>query len=223
MPKAEIELKKQMEIVDTDKEIKPEPGEFRAILELVVKDANGKVTERRVQKSESFVRQFLELLMVQAAQISVHMALPVTDVAGNSAFIYAGGHTFNTNAAANDDSFGVQVGTGATPPTINDHRLESKISHGVGVGQLQHGGVTYGLPASDPTTSHFTITRDFSNASGSAVTVNEIGIVVKALDFSTDYSPVDRYILTIRDVVAGGISVPNGETLTVNYRLQASI
>ena len=31
------------------------------------------------------------------------------------------------------------------------------------------------------------------------------------------------YFLIIRDVISGGIDVPNGQTLTVNYREQAAI
>jgi len=130
---------------------------------------------------------------------------------------------FDCAAAAGDQNKGIMVGTGTTAPTIDDYQLGTRITHGTAAGQLQHGGVAFGLPASDPTTSQFTITRDFANASGGSITVNEIGLYVRAsaVDYGGGYG--DRYFMVIRDVIAGGLAVPNGQTLTVNYREQAVV
>ena len=68
-------------------------------------------------------------------------------------------------------------------------------------------------PGAESVTSQFTITRDFANNSGGEVTVREIGLVVKLA--------TTLYFLTIRDAV--NIAIPNGETLTVNYRIQATV
>ena len=205
-----------------------EPGEIGAILELTVKKKDGTIREHRVQKAESFVRQFLDLLMMQAAmanELSYHQIRDVTNTLVRIAF---SGETFATDAAANDDTYGIMVGTGNTAPTISDYALETKIDDGVGAGELQYGGVTYGLPTSSATESHFTITRDFSNASGGDITVEEIGLYVRAMyawigDYAerTDSGTEFPVLMTIRDVT-GGITIPNGETLTVNYRLQAT-
>ena len=147
----------------------------------------------------------------------------VRDTTNNLRSIYgaqiaAGGAnvTFDVLAAAATSTFGVVVGTGAVAPTISDYQLGAQIAHGVGVGQLQYSAVTFGAPASDATTSQVTITRNFANASGGAITVNEIGLYCRAY-----YSSAIGYFMIIRDVIAGGISVPNGQTLTVNYRPQA--
>ena len=43
-----------------------ERGEFGAVVELIVKDGNGKITEKRIFKSQSYVRQFLEIYYVMA-------------------------------------------------------------------------------------------------------------------------------------------------------------
>ena len=57
-----------------------EPGEMGAILELTVKKKDGTIREHRVQKAESFVRQFLDLLMMQAAMANeTTLRLDVTD------------------------------------------------------------------------------------------------------------------------------------------------
>ena len=205
-----------------------QPGEMGAVLELTVRKKDGTIREQRVRKAESFVRQFLDLLMMQAAMTNEMSWHEIRDVGNILRAIAFSGLTFATNGAANDDTYGVMVGTGNTAPTITDYALETKIDDGVAAGEMQYGGVTYGLPTASATESHFTITRDFSNASGGDITVEEIGIYVKAMaawiiqsNDRTSGAP-DLIFMTIRDVVGGGITIPNGETLTVNYRLQAT-
>lgn len=192
-------------------------GELEAVLELIVKDKSSEVTSHRTMKSMSFVRQFLELLFVEFNKLPPKAALLMKDIGGSPRYIREGCRNFDCAGGVGDLGRGVMVGTGATAPTIDDYRLEATIGHGSGAGQLQYGGVTFGLPASDPTTSQFTITRDFANASGGDITVNEIGLYVVGWDGGA------RYFMVIRDVIAGGIVVPNGQTLTVNYREQAVV
>ncbi|MBA7615793.1 hypothetical protein ES703_23079 [subsurface metagenome] len=194
------------------------PGEMGAVLELLVKDKDGKVTDHRVMRSKSFVRQFLELLWIQAFQIASIAPYSVRDTGNTLQAICQGAYTFACNALADDETLGIIVGVGTTAPDIDDYKIETIINTGGVGGQLNYGGVTYGAPASDATTSQFTITRDFSNASGAEITVNEIALYVKAHKYDTDY-----YFMIIRDVIGGGVAVPNGQTLTVNYREQAVI
>lgn len=194
-------------------------GEVGAAIELIVKDKDGNVTNRiGPKRSESFVRQFLELLWIVVCPVPEVMTYSVKDTGNTLRAICESGLTFACNAGAGVVTFGSVVGTGTTAPTIDDYALETIIAHGVGAGQLQYSAITFGAPASDATTSQFTITRNFANASGGAITVNEIGLYVKGFVYSTTY-----YFMTIRDVIGGGINVPNGQTLTVNYRPQATI
>lgn len=200
------------------------PGQVEAIIELVVTRKDGSVRERRAMKSESFVRQFLDLLMVQMDGVPWVQPLDVRDTSNVLRQVTSGKQTFAANAPTGDATFGIVAGTGNTAPTITDYALQAQVAHGVGAGQLQYGNVAYGLPASDATTSSFTITRNFANASGNPITVNEIGLYVKAQEGRFDGSARQtRIFMTIRDVLAGGIAVPNGETLTVNYRFQCVV
>jgi len=231
MPKMDAKLKSQRQV----KKLAPDhgiskPGELGAVLELIVKRSDGTIRERRELKSESFVRQFLDLLMVQMGMVNELAYAEVRDTSNTLRAIAFSSYTFATDALANDDDYGIVVGTGNTAPSISDYHLETQIADGVGGGQLQHGAVAYGMPTASATVSHFTITRDLANASGAPITVNEIGLYVRALSVQPgEYS--DRHnssnyfyypFMTIRDVIAGGIVVPNGDTLTVNYRLQAT-
>jgi len=223
--KAEIKARPELKVMDKEKiHHILEPGEVGAILELTVTDKDGKVTEHRVLKSESFVRQFLELLWIQAYQIIDAYAYDVRDTGNVLRGISQSWVTFACNACAGVITNGIVVGTDdgtITPLNIGNYALGAIILHDAAPptpNRLQYSIVTFGAPASDATTSQFTITRNFANASGGAITVNEIGLYVQGHDPNTIY-----YFMTIRDLIAGGINVPNGQTLTVNYRIQAVI
>ncbi len=218
----EIGLKKDLKVIKPE-EIKHLllPGEVGAVLELIVRDKDGKVTEQRVMKSESFVRQFLELLWIQAFQLPEVVPYNMRDTANALQNICESGLIFASNGGVGVITHGIVVGTGAVAPTINNYQLGTIILHDAApptAGRLQYSAVTFGAPASDATTSQFTITRNFANSSGGAITVNEIGLYVKGYLYNVTY-----YFMSIRDVIAGGIAVLNGQTLTVNYRIQAVI
>lgn len=222
MTKAQIKVKPEIKVIK-EEEI-PHllvPGEVGAILELTVTDKDGKVTDHRVIKSKSFVRQFLELLWIQAFQIAEVAPYPVKNTDGALVDICESSLIFASDGGVGIITHGIVVGTGAVAPTIDDYHLGTIIDHDAApptAGRFQYSAVIFGAPASDATTSQFTITRDFANASGGAITVNEIGLYVKGYLDNDTY-----YFMTIRDVIAGGIAVPNGQTLTVNYRPQAVI
>lgn len=204
-----------------------EEGELGCALEWMVSDTKtGEVKEHVIKKSESFVQQFLQILFAKMICTPREYGVSIRDtgntlrtvgVCGNAGLIIGtnGGTIFDVMGGAGVVTYGIVVGTGAVAPTISDYVLGTPIAHGVGAGQLQYGAVTFGAPASDATTSQLTITRNFANGSGGAVTVQEIGLYCRAF-----YWEAQGYFMIIRDTT-GGIAVPNGQTLTVNYRPQA--
>ena len=231
---AQVKARTGINIAKPDSEL-VKPGELGAILELTVRDEDGKVTDHRVMESKSFVRQFLELLYAQmqqyywggSSQPYRETVLYMTNRNGSKRPVVAcysyQDSIFNCDGGVGDTNIGIMAGTGTTVPNIDDYALESQCGHGSGVGQLSHGAVTFGLPTSDATTSHFTITRDFSNSSGALITVNEVGLYVVALAVQHNGSAQSAYFMIIRDMISGGVDVPNGQTLTINYREQATV
>lgn len=197
-------------------------GELGAVLEWAVTDPTGKVTQHVVKKSASFVQQFLQLLYIQMVMLPLTFSVSVRDTGNalrniNSSWgINASGYLFDVLAGATVTTFGIVVGTGVGIPTISDFQLLPLIAHGAGAGAMQYGGVTFGAPGSDATTSQLTITRNFT-ANVGGITPTEIGLYCRAYDGAA------RYFMIIRDVIAGGILVPAGNVLTTNYRLQATI
>jgi hypothetical protein len=62
--------------------------------------------------------------------------------------------------------------------------------------------------------------RTFTNSSGSAITVSEIGLSVR---IKAAYMDTWAYILIARDLASPPISVPNGSTLTLRYLLNTTV
>lgn len=232
---ANLELKPEVKKSEPDKVIL-KPGELVVTIEMIVRDKEGRVTERREQQSKSFLRQFLDLLILQGSQVPVLHPMKVKDTSDNDVDVHASGKTLAADAPDSDtlvegtnygDVYGIQVGKGTTAPTITDCVLETKIARDDGThpaDTMHYGGMTFGAPTSDGTTSHFTCTRDLANQTAGTITVNEIGLVVLAITWDTKIVDlIQYYILIIRDVITDGIAVPAGQTLTINYREQASI
>jgi len=214
--------------IETDKKaavvIKPEsltqPGEIGAVLELVLKDKNGRTRECRIMKSECFVVQFLQILFMRFQWLGNFSSLTLFHTVDGDMTGFKGNiaGSMRADAAVNVGTYGILVGLGNAPVTLNDYALDDPIAHGTGANGLQYGGMTFGAPTNDGTTSQFTLTRNFANGSGGNVVVNEVGLAVRN-EFNT-HAPPDFLIL--RDVITP-ITVPNGETLTVNYRIQVAI
>ncbi|MBA7677893.1 hypothetical protein ES703_86159 [subsurface metagenome] len=222
--KAKIKTKPELAVIKEEKI--PHlllPGEVGAVLELTVKNKQGKVTEHRIMRSKSFVRQFLEMLWLQAVPIEEDLLYELRDINNVLLPISESSWNFGCVAAAGELDVGIIVGTDSTPPDIDDYAIETLIDHDAApptAGRLAYSDQVIAVPASDATTSQFTITRDFVNASGGAITVNEIALYVKG--FIMRWSDWFTFML-IRDVIGGGVAVPAGETLTVNYREQAVV
>jgi len=184
--------------------------------DLAIKDRKNKIIWKKTIECKSFVRQFLEILLCHMGQF--YISSKCTN--GNLVTVQMSSENFRANAGSGDTSLGILVGTGSTSPTIDDYAMESLISHGTGANQLQYGAVAFGDPTCDANSCHFTITRDFSNASGESITVYEIGLVVVSQQSGSGYN---HRSLVVRDVISAGISIPNGETLTINYRIKVVV
>jgi len=225
--KPNVNLNKVVELGFPDEQLMEE-GELGVVLEWQITGKDGKLIPERSgkKKAESFVRQFLELLWVAMDMVGTQWGYEITNTNGEPRTVAATGTLFTTTAAISDTTHGIVVGTDNTPPAVNDHALGAQIAHGTGAGQVQYGNMAYGLPASTAAVSSFTVVRAFSNVSGGAITINEVGLYVKCITALTVYLgiyPSYSYFMTIRDVIAGGISLLDGETLTINYRFQGAI
>jgi hypothetical protein len=140
----------------------------------------------------------------------------------SSIYRYGGGTPMGMNAADNDDSYGIVVGSGAASVSPTDYNLAAKISHGTGSGRLDYGPATV-TSSYGATSSYAEMARSFLNASGSDITVREVGIIARSYWKDGASVTSDVKYLIARDILPSPIKVPNLGTLTVRYRVSLSL
>lgn len=193
------------------------PGEIYAMLDMVVTNPDGSIAFRQTKKAESFVANFFYMLY-NKMNGGYSAYVPLLDTSGTISPLQNYFTNLDATAAIGITSNGILGGTDNTTPTTADFKLGALIAHGTLAGQLQYSAMTFGAPSSDASISQCTLTRNLANASGGAITVQEIGCAFKG--YSVTKGTI--YVLFLRDIT-GGITVNNGQTLTINYRPQASI
>ena len=89
--------------------------------------------------------------------------------------------------------------------------------YGRSVGEFEHGGTEItNLVVANPNAS-FDIRKFFTNNSGGAITVNEVGLQALGGDHVTASNKNIYPVLTARDIVFPGVAVANTEILLVTY------
>ena len=128
-----------------------------------------------------------------------------------SSYMYA----WSAVNSAQDNTYGIIVGTSDAAESFDHVALTAKIAHGTGPGQLSHRAMpalTVSWAAGSKTLSLF-LSRLFDNLSGSTITVKESGII------STCYYTAYKFLFC-RDVLSPALDVLNSGTLTVTYEAQ---
>jgi len=195
----------------------------------IIVELDGKEVYRG--ESRSFVQnigKILSLMFQSSASGSTGTSATITNTSGYSASIYGEYYGSGTpdgfapmavNAPAGTDSYGIVVGSGSTPQTYSDYKLASQIYNGTGAGQLSYGTHTTSSSYGS-TSSYITISRTFTNQSGSAIVVREVGMIARQTAVSNGSGDV-KYLIA-RDVLANPVTVNNLGTLTVTYTLTLS-
>jgi len=196
----------------------------------IIVELDGKEVYRG--ESRSFVQNLGKALLAffqSTASGSTGGTVSITNTSGGNASIYGeyyGGYGSSgfspmaVNAPAGTDSYGIVVGSGSTPQTYSDYALASQIKNGTGAGQLSY-GVHTTTSSYGSASSYVTISRTFTNQSGSAIVVREVGIIARQ-STTTNSNTTDTKFLIARDVLANPVTVNNLGTLTVTYTLTLS-
>jgi len=194
----------------------------RMFIELEVHDKNGKLIKRYKKEGHSWVGNLFKMICCMARGGTTFSAYEAnTGSSSDMLQDYTGGYTqwalggpqsdvyVGMLAGANEDRFGILVGSNDTPVSLSDFNLGSRISNSV----LTHGATSLDGPYYG-NTYYFTLTRQFTNNSGSTVTVKEMGLF---------FSRYTTFFLFARDVISPSIDIPNGGTLTCRYRIEQSL
>ena len=200
---------------------------LKAFLELEVRDRNGSVIHKISGESHSWVRNAYNHLFSQIAAVNCLAAdgLSVKDTdgaerTGNFPVGYSDySQNFKTDghgykAAAADTTRGIVVGTGSDPEDFDDYALGNQISNGTGAGQLSYIASEVYSVSTVGTVKKTELVRYFNNNSGGAITVNEVGLYLGL------WAGTGIKMMTCRDLVSGGVEVPDTGQMKVTYTIQ---
>ena len=187
----------------------------KAYLKIKVIDENGKCTYYRRYRSRSFVANFLRTIFTNLTAQGVNN---VNTSGGSYTIDY--NDVMTVNDGSNDDNYGILIGTGTSAPSIINNNLSQVISNGASVGQMQYGAVsvTGAVTNTSTNTGYITVTRTFTNNSGSSITVSEVGLIA----WSGNNFQTNQYYLIIHDLLPSPITVPNGSSLSISYEIQVA-
>ena len=112
------------------------------------------------------------------------------------------------------DRSGPVIGTGTTPPTNDDFKLEAQIKHGTETGHMEHHTTVVRGPEAQADTLILTIERIFINRTSHQITINECGLytIGNALMWPRNHCH-------IRDLVMPNITVPPQHGVRLEYKI----
>lgn len=118
---------------------------------------------------------------------------------------------------SSSSSHGVKFGSGTTPPTVDDYKLESKITSGLTVNASKFTPPTY-----DSGNNKHIRQQSYTiiNSGSSSVTISEIGIEAAVLAGSTSSSSSSKQTLIYRSVFDTPIVIPAGDAATITITLE---
>ena len=117
---------------------------------------------------------------------------------------------------AGTTTYGILLGTGSTAVTVNDYAMQTLIANGSSAGQLNYSATAVTGAVAAQTTCALSVTRLVGNATGSTITVNELGMVFSMYDNGSQ-----DYFLIVHDNVTQAIGA--GQSYLVIYTMTTSI
>lgn len=206
-----------------EKEKPRKPSSVQLLIRTVVKDPDGKIINDSGQHpAKSFVLQFLEFIRYFFDATGISQKATATD--GSEDNIYYSTSLCDVHfyvdapgALEYGPNWGIVIGTGNTPATNTDYKLETKLSPP----NITCGDSTVGVAAVVGANVDLTITRAFTNNTGSTITVREAGMYSR---FKGGGAPASGlYHCIIRDVLAPEVTLPDKCTLTVYYTIRTTV
>jgi len=184
-------------------------------------DDEDRLTQRLIQRSDSFLPNFMGMLYSQmnspyngsgtsgSGPNTGGTSEPFIDKYSN----YINAEGFATNDASGDATYGLQVGTGTAANSTSTYALASQIVNGTGSGQLSYGSHSYSWGTGATSTI---VERPFSNGSGASITVSEVGLAFKSNSSGYDF------IMT-RDVLSSSVTIANGGNANFQYTISITV
>lgn len=188
---------------------------------LKVEDGDGNIVHEHVEKANSWVRNFYNIMALTFLPSSAPAtygagSLGVKESDGSVKSATGSGNYVQSTASswgflANNSNAGIQVGTGVGAESFDSHKLDSLIATGSGTGQLVYQAGSVGTASYNTGAKKWTqtISRVFNNNSAAGITVTETAIIVNTSG--------STYVMYDRSLLATPVTVPPANKLTVTY------
>jgi hypothetical protein len=157
--------------------------------------------------ANTFTQQWIQMLYVSFAQATLTTA--VKDVVGSSKTVSTSASLMALNAGSGTYTYGIVIGTGAPgTPGYVDNKLTTQYTTTT---NFTHGAMTINPPSVSGSEYQLVLQRQFSNNTGSLVSITEAGIYANYAA-GTAYFCLDHTAITI--------SLGSGTATTLSYTCQ---
>jgi hypothetical protein len=195
-----------------------------------VHDKTGILIFDDIQRGHSFTRNFWNYMF--STQADAYSFGDSTYVAGKLSARQVGGtivggannqcarNSFSYNGGGIENAvtgnYGIILGTGTTAFSVNDYKIETKITPGNGANNMLYTSMGVPSPSYNAGSKVWTneLIRIFNNNSGDVITVTETALYHQ----NYMYGSLSQYCME-RTVLAAAVSVANGAQLTVTYTI----
>ncbi len=178
-------------------------------LEIEVRDKEGRIKKIHRQPMRSFVRNFLKHLKAAFQEADEGGAVDTSMTTVTIIHPFTGAYHFlDVKAGEGSAVKGVVIGSGTTPPTNDDYKLESQYDTSV----FLHSSTSITITDEEGYVV-LRIIRTFTNVSGSPQTIGEVGLICR----TSTHEVTNALILIARDVLSTPITVNDGESALIRY------
>jgi hypothetical protein len=174
----------------------------KILIRAIITDKKGNVIKTLPRKqARSLIKAFIYLLKIQMSQVQE----TIKDTTGIDRPTQS--NSLNLAANSNTSSFGIVIGSGTTPPTITDNKLQTQLTTNV-----THSLMAFALDTPNPNTITLDLIRTFSNLTGSTLNIREVGLYLQGVSY---YFCADRTLYSV--------DVPAGNNITITYRFIVTV
>jgi hypothetical protein len=162
----------------------------------------------------------------------IKSSLAMAGCGGGSYDIFCPGHIFPfdnwqhiyvisvVDAVHPGENVGIVIGTGVGAVAPLDYALGTKVAHGTGAGQMEHGGTEILIPTFADPNGSMVMRRYLRNNSGGNITVQEVGIYATGVKYGDD---AHIWLFCVARDLTGGFAVADTEILRVTYTVQITV
>lgn len=154
------------------------------------------------RKANTFVAVWIKSLYSVFSNLSL---TGVTDTTNNARTLTASQDNVRMSAPLGTTTFGIVIGNQVAPAavTLADYKLQAQVS-----ANIAHAAMVFALNAPDANHYQLLISRQFTNNTGSALAITEVGLYNQ--DPATGY-----FFMADRTLI--NIGVPNAGAVTLTY------